>query len=121
MSLEPCPTCGFHRYTHNSRGEALPHTCPPTWLVWSPEDSDEDDARTIYEADPESAAQAWAEWSDNESAEYTIARGTPCVVHVRDARTNEITRWSVCGEYDPTYHAAPMDPEDLDEDAGGAP
>lgn len=111
MSFDACPTCGVYRYTD------LPHTCPPTWRVWCPEDEEESDARTIYETDPESAAAAWGELDDQDSAEYAIAHGAAMVVHVRDPRTNEITRWSVSGEYDPTYFATAL--EDGEQENGG--
>lgn len=114
MSFEACKTCGVNHFTER------PHTCPPTWRVWCPgNDEGEGEARTIYEYDAESAAAAWAEDDDQDSAEYSIARGTPAVVHVRDPRTGELTRWSVVGEYDPTYHAAQMDPEPETEGGGG--
>jgi len=54
------------------------------WLVWAPERGEtEDDAREVEALDAEQAADDFAEWDDNSSAEYSVARGEEITVHAR--------------------------------------
>jgi hypothetical protein len=74
----------------------------PIWLVWAPERGEtEDDACKIEASDAAQAAEDFAEWSDNSSAEYSVARGNEITVHVRG--TTDVQRFSVIGEYVASY------------------
>lgn len=82
------------------------HRCPPAWRVWNPEESTQEDAHTFYGYDADSAAEAWAERDDSDSAEYRIAQGSSVVVCVQRLEPEgPIERYSVTGEYEPVYMA----------------
>ena len=106
--LCPMPTCKkCHRVYLGALSE---HTCPPQFSVWKPDQGESlaDDAKTIYAVDSEAAAETWAENDDNDSAEYSIARGTPVVVSVqrfnaKDEPEGAVERYRVEGYYDPCY------------------
>lgn len=111
-----CKTCGEWIYGENPR-----HTYPPAWLVWNPDEgSTEADARTFYARDAEDAAEKWAERDDNDSAEYTIVRGSTAKVGVRAVAGGEVTWWTVTGYYDPVYSAEPAAAEP-ERAKGGVP
>lgn len=99
-----CKQCGKYMWVGSS-----PHVCPPRWLVWCPDHGEtESDARTIYAADAEGAAEEWAEIDDRDSAEYCIVGGDEVTVHVRlddDFADDEVTAWVVTGESVPSYSA----------------
>ena len=77
----------------------------PIWLVWAPERGEtEADARGIEALDAGQAAEDFAEWDDNNSAEYSVARGEEITVHVRGTDLGaEVQRFRVSGEYVPSY------------------
>lgn len=99
-----CPSC--HRAIWSSGA----HVCPPKWSVWNPDQEEEEDARVLFADDPETAAEEWAEHDDRDSAEYTIVRGSPAIVHVRPypPEGKEALKFKVQGEYDPRYWAEPV-------------
>ena len=86
------------------------HSCPPIWVVWSPENDEsvDDGSMKVRARDAESAAELWAEREDRESAEYSIVGGkstpTVCVVLASEPSA-EPTRWFVEGESVPSYSA----------------
>lgn len=82
-------------------------TCPPEHLVWCPlQGETEEDAITIRARDAEQAAEAWAERSDRESADYTIVRGSEARICVRTVLSGELRRFIVRGESVPKYDAS---------------
>jgi hypothetical protein len=108
------------------------HHCDPSWLVWSPEDGEtEDDGRVFYGMSPDRAVEKWAEWSDRNSADYSIVGGQEATVHVRLAegqgeraeflrlQTEEIV-FNVYGESVPEYTAqrVPQRPPQATEKKG---
>jgi hypothetical protein len=98
-----CTTC--HKLCE---GPVVPlhHKCPPAWLVWDPDQSTIEDARTIYAHDADWAVTDWAEQDDNDSAEYSIAKGTATIVHVQlKDGSGDVHKYRVTGEYEPNYHA----------------
>jgi hypothetical protein len=102
------PTCKkCHRVYLGALSE---HACPPQFRVWNPDEGQtlEEDARTIFANDAEDAVEKWAEDDDNDSAEYSIAKGTPAVVCVqrynaKDEPEGPVERYRVEGYYDPCY------------------
>ncbi len=108
--MTTCKTC--REYTVSDR-----HMCDPAWSLWRPEDAGEteEDAHTIYAMSPESAVEKWAEWSDRNSADYSIVGGSDTTVHVRYAGTAERAGYlmlpteelvlTVYGESVPSYTA----------------
>lgn len=85
------------------------HTCPPAWRVWDEDQGQtREDARLVYTTTPDSAAEAWAEHDDNDSAEYSIAKGTPTVVCVAREPDGPVEKFKVHGEYQPVYWAEPV-------------
>lgn len=99
MAFTRCPIC--------QEWDVGNHRCKPTFLVWCEEQGEcEDDARTIYAHDAESAAQKWADQEDHESAEYSIvAQKWEPTVTVQDQRDNELKWFIVSGEAVPSYSA----------------
>jgi hypothetical protein len=99
-----CPTCGEW---------ARPgHRCDPIFLVWCPDQGGtEADAEKIRAWDTAEAAEKWAEWSDRNSADYTIVRGSDATVFVKTLGVDfrggdgEIAKLAVSGEAVPSYTA----------------
>ena len=78
----------------------------PIWLVWRPENGDEeDDARRVMASDAEQAAEDYAERDDSDSAEYGIVGGSPATVCVRAEAGGEVETFVVSGEAVPHYSA----------------
>lgn len=77
------------------------------YRVWRDGDEEEDrDGVRIRAADPEHAAEKWADHKDWTSAEFGIVGGQDVpVVAVRDLSGNTLTRWLVRGEAVPSYSA----------------
>lgn len=72
------------------------------YLVWSPDFGEEPEAgKTLVEAEPQDAAETWAEQHDQEG-DYD-ADGT--LVKVRELATGQETAWKVYVEYEPVYRA----------------
>lgn len=83
------------------------HRCSPAFLVWRA-DEDESEARRVHAFDADDAATTWAQEYDSDG-EYPIVQGEVVEVHVRDG-DGTLTRWSVSGEYDPSYSARDLGP-----------
>jgi hypothetical protein len=83
----------------------VPHQCPPRWLVWDPDDSDEEHAIQFYGAEPEDAVEQWAEEADS-NGDYSIVNGATVTVLVRMVGSSEpARRFKVTGECEPSYTA----------------
>lgn len=77
------------------------------YLVWRPGKEPEDDGKIIDAYDPNAAACKWAQLSDSENPEYTIAKGDNAVVVVRAVnKPAEQYHMVVSGESVPTYSAS---------------
>jgi len=64
-----CEKCGVFKF------RAEKHRCPPRWMVWEPQQGEErEDAGIYHAADAESAAEKWADETDN-CGDYTILQG----------------------------------------------
>lgn len=83
------------------------HRCPPKFEVIDADGGYGDDpwrwAKTIYAHQPDDAAEKYADESDCEG-DYTIIRGSPATILVRDSQGN-VTHWEVSGESVPSYTA----------------
>ena len=76
--------------------EISTHRCLPAWRCWQPDEVDEDDARTVYAADAEDAAEKYAEIKDSDDREWS-SDGDTVSINVRGA-DGEVTAWLVdCG------------------------
>jgi hypothetical protein len=92
-----CTTCG--QYVLH------PHTCPPAWLVWDPENGDEEGASRYYAYDPGVAVEHWAANEDSHG-DYLIVQGATVTVLARLADSDEPVRsFKVTGESVPSYTA----------------
>lgn len=98
---DSCRTCGK---LFILSGDADRHVCPPEFEVWE-DRTDRKWGRRIHAADPEEAAEQWAE-DDDCGGDYGIVdgRSTPIVCV---ARIGEIAfeRFEVEGEAVPRYRA----------------
>ncbi len=61
-----------------------PHRCPPGWLIWVPENGDEEDARTFYGYGATKAIESWAKWWDPDN-DNMLAGGCEVRVQVKMA------------------------------------
>jgi hypothetical protein len=93
-----CKICKEYTYSDG-------HRCGPSFLVW-PSDQNEDDPMTVYAYGFEQAAEKWADVYDCESAEYSIAQGSPIEVFVRQGET--LKKFAVTGESQPVYYATQL-------------
>jgi len=77
------------------------------YVVWRPDyDQTRDDGRTIEAHSPACACVYWAERDDQQSAEYSIARGNAAELLVAELGSSlPPFRYSVVGEAVPSYHA----------------
>ena len=76
------------------------------YMAWCEDyGQDEDDARKVNAYDAESAARVWAEWHDQNSAEYAIASGSGTVVTVKETASGMVEKYSVSGAAVPSYYA----------------
>lgn len=94
--MERCPRCN-ELMVFPTR-----HTCKPSWMVW-PEGEDEDGASRIFATDAKEAAEKWAD-DDDCNGDYTIVRGSPATVYVKD-EDGETRKFEVFGEMVPHYYA----------------
>jgi hypothetical protein len=82
-----------------------PHKCPTKWLVWNPDQGEtSEDAHEVFALGADLAVEMWAEQDDNNSAEYSIAGGTPADVCVQGP-SGHIRQYRVSGEYRRVYSA----------------
>lgn len=81
----------------------------PVWLCWEPDQGGtEEDAHEVEAYDAEQAAEDYAEWSDINSADYTILRGSGATICVRGREPGApVERYVVTGETVPEYTARP--------------
>lgn len=76
------------------------------FLVWRPENREtEEDAREVFAADEEEAAEDWAEHDDADSVEYAIVKGDDATVLVRKKDGGPVRKFVVTGEAVPHYSA----------------
>lgn len=69
------------------------------YAVWEPDAGETDeDATRLPADDARAAAEAWADLSDYNSAEYHIVGGRQATVMVRDLSTGTTCKWMVHGE-----------------------
>lgn len=107
MSSLFCETCG------NYMSSLCKHQCPPRWVCWQVEDT-ENDARAIYAPDAEYAAAKYAEKCDQDG-DYAYAHDGGSNVLVRPYGTKdaplcfEISTGQTINYYAAETHA----PEDL--------
>lgn len=107
-----CPKCGDY-------GDLHFHKCPPFFEV---QRIDENPANAewetrVYAHDEEEAAEKWAEDDDNNSAEYSIAQGTPEKVRVRRLGETAFRVFEVSGEYIPSYSASEIEESSEDQES----
>lgn len=97
--MESCGRCG---------ALCIPasHICPTRYIVWSPDHGDtEEDGHAFYAHSESAAAEAWAEWSDSNSADYGVIRGNATLVHVKREGSDRTAAFTVTGEVVPQYRA----------------
>lgn len=73
---------------------------------WQPDHAvptDENEWREVYGTEPCRIVEAWAQRYDS-NGDYTIVGGDDAQVWLRDEDGN-VTKWTVCGETVPEYHA----------------
>ncbi len=103
-----CKVCG-----ELDLGPALPHTCPPAWTLWSPDQGEDspEDGRTAYGYTPEAAVEKWAEELDH-GGDYAIVSGDIPEVLVRALNDEGPgTVYVVSGEAVPSYTARKVNPK----------
>ncbi len=77
-----------------------------TFVVWEPAAGQTIvDGRRFTAADPQHAAEQWADWSDYASNEYHIVGGQPATVMVRDVNGGPVHEMIVQGEQLRCYSA----------------
>jgi hypothetical protein len=85
------------------------HRCLPFFDVWFLKEGEQESAR-IYARDAEEAAEKFAEYDDQRSADYAIVSGNEAEIWVREPTTGEIKKFMVHGESVPKYHADEIKP-----------
>ena len=97
-----CPECNEPMYDWRR------HRCPDKWLCWESgglfDESPEDGAHHIYAASAETAAEKYAEWSDNQG-DYVCIGGETLQITVRHVETRKEETFTVSAELLPTYAA----------------
>lgn len=84
------------------------HKCPPVFEAWFKDDG-EYDSRKIHARDAEAAAEKFAEYDDQHSAEFLIVGGSEAEIWVRQPATGEIKKFTVRGESVPQYYATAIE------------
>ena len=76
------------------------------YIVWRPDcGQTQEDGRHVNAYSSASAAEAWAQKDDAESANYHIASGTPAEVMVVEVGGLSPVLYEVSGESQPVYRA----------------
>ena len=107
--LAPMPVCKTCHRVYLE--EVSKHACPPQFRVWDPDQGETlEDADIVYAEDADTAVEMWAEQDDQDSAEYSIAKGTAAVVCVQrysidNKPESVVERYRVEGYYNPVYLA----------------
>lgn len=112
--MNRCSTCDQWLYS------ARAHRCPPSWLVWCPEDGETfEDAARIWASDAEEAAAEFVESSESNACEYPCLGGGESWVHVVPGRitADELAQatvllFCVTGESVPSYSARLKEPRE---------
>ena len=100
--IPSCPKC-----SRPILGKVEEHSCPPLWRVWR-DGENRGLGQLVYAQEAETAAEAWAEHDDNDSAEYDIAKGQPALVCTAREPDGTVEKFRVHGEYQPVYWAEPL-------------
>lgn len=100
-----CETCGrLHLW-----GGGKHHVCPPGWLVWCEDFSeDEEDGFTVRADSAKEAAELYCDRSDRGGDYDIIGRGYADTVVVLSA-DGERSRFSITAEAVPEYHATKIE------------
>ncbi len=81
---------------------------PMKYDVWCPDlGSGPEDARVFEAHEACAAAERWADWEDNYSADYWIVGGTDARVCVREHGGETVHEFVVSGRTDRIYSARP--------------
>ena len=98
MIYERCKNCREFGWVES-------HVCDPLWDVWFPENGeDRDESRVVHARDAEDAATKGAEVSDED--DYGLVNGGHCdTAAVAKQGEDDVTWWSVSGEYEAHYYA----------------
>lgn len=96
-----CKTCGGYVSSYST------HQCPPRFQCrFDEKDKSERDWVPIFAANPEVAAEKFADRYDCENEYSILQQGDNCerIIEVRDP-SDEITRWNIRAESVPHYYA----------------
>lgn len=104
----PCSVCGVLAWT--SPTGVSGHCCSPLWGYRVDGFDGEDEWTEVRAFDAEEAAEKAAESYDE--CEYSLMKGGEIVVHVRNPKTGEVTRWRCIGETVPQYSAQEIEGEE---------
>ena len=76
------------------------------YIVWCPDlGQTQENGAKISAYDPSSAVEEWAEWTDRNSAEYSIVGSADATVEVLYLDSGKQRSWIVSGESVPHYTA----------------
>lgn len=107
--MSACKTCGAYLFPTFVKQ----HTCHPTWLVWDPDNGDEDSAKKVYALDAEDAAEKFIENSDYATECYSTLERDGVLVHVRGL-DQSLTKVRVTAETTIEYSANIEEPSEGD-------
>jgi hypothetical protein len=100
MSFSKCRNCGEYDYTPS-------HTCKPGYLVWPEDGGEEDFPKMIHAVDFQDAAEKYANYDDQHSADYMIVGGQDAIVFVKGGGITK--KFSVSGQQVREYSASEIE------------